>query len=365
MSTTKNLKVLLAPNNSASMPSFLLEALNELPGVEARGVFLGKHKYMYESDVPNSFYIPSYSKRTIFHYLFHQTRFIVLLIRHIFWADVIHYVWDSALWWHWDIKLAKRLGKVCFIEWIGSDIRIPEIAQRISPFTKAVYSQPGFEYKEESLQRSTSNQNKFAEAGFIPLTYPELELYLLPNLFPKTYFTSQRLPVTAILPKYPEVNPIKPLLIHSPSAPILKGTPQIVEAIDKLRAEFSFEFILLQNLPREEVLRYMKECDIFIDQIIFGAYGLAACEAMAHGKPVVCYLAEEVRNNSFPKDECPIVNANPDTIYDQLKRLLSDPLLRHNIGIQSRQYAEKYHDAHVVAKNNLNIYTRELHLKEG
>nr|WP_275581917.1 glycosyltransferase [Brevibacillus fulvus] len=107
-------------------------------------------------------------------------------------------------------------------------------------------------------------------------------------------------------------------------------------------------------MSNEEALRLYAQADIIIDQIRCGSHGLLSVEAMALGKPVVAYIRDDLAAK-FPPD-LPIVNANPDTLYEQLKKLLEQPELRQQLGIQGRQYVEKYHASDVVVEQLLAIY---------
>ena len=59
-------------------------------------------------------------------------------------------------------------------------------------------------------------------------------------------------------------------------------------------------------------------------------------------------------------EECPIVNTNPDNLKEQLIKLITNPQLRHNIGIKSRAFAEKFHDVNKISGQLLEIYKLEL-----
>lgn len=354
------IKILITPNNVASMPTFLVEALNQYPEVEARGVFLGGSQYVYQSTDTCCRYFKDTTKKKPFQFLYHRLGFLLNYLNSIIWADVVHYVWDNPNVMGLDLWLLKRLKKKVFIEWVGSDVRIPEIAQEISRFAKAAYAHPDFEYKgSESYEISMQKQRKFAQVGAIPMVYPEIDLFVDTNLFPKRYFTNQRLQVKKHPAFFPSKDSKRPLIVHSPTAPILKGSPQIIEVLKELSKHYEFDFILLNNKPRQEVLEKIQACDIFIDQIVFGAHGLAFCEAMAYGKPTVCYIADKVLANQFPSD-CPVINANPETLKEKLMPYLESAELRYETGKLSRQYAEKYHDASEVASHQLAVYKKEL-----
>jgi hypothetical protein len=66
---------------------------------------------------------------------------------------------------------------------------------------------------------------------------------------------------------------------------------------------------------------------------------------MALAKPVISNFQGDtsvLRYYSY-FDECPIVQASIDTIYEKLKWLVESPDERRGIGIKGRRYVEKYH----------------------
>jgi glycosyltransferase involved in cell wall biosynthesis len=105
----------------------------------------------------------------------------------------------------------------------------------------------------------------------------------------------------------------------------------------------------------------VQKADIFLDQFVLGDHGMAALEAMAFGKPVVCYIKPTIAEK-YPND-CPIVNANQDNLSEVLESLLNSGKLRYDIGRKSRSYVEKYHDTTVLANKLLDIY-KEIMVKK-
>jgi len=75
---------------------------------------------------------------------------------------------------------------------------------------------------------------------------------------------------------------------------------------------------------------------------------------MAFGKPVICYIQDELLD-TYP-DGFPIVNANPDTITAVLEELLCSPEKCFEIGMKSREYVERVHDIRVIARKLKTIY---------
>nr|WP_241254406.1 glycosyltransferase [Brevibacillus sp. SYP-B805] len=107
-------------------------------------------------------------------------------------------------------------------------------------------------------------------------------------------------------------------------------------------------------MNHEEATKLYREADLIIDQVRCGSYGLLSVESMALGKPVVCYIRSDLVG-TFPPG-LPIVNANPDTLYEQVKMLLEQPELRHQLGMAGRRYVENVHASDLVAAKLLQIY---------
>jgi glycosyltransferase involved in cell wall biosynthesis len=178
--------------------------------------------------------------------------------------------------------------------------------------------------------------------------------YIIKEVFPDYYHLNQRILSDSYEPAFPAINNKKPLIIHSPTSPQIKGTEFILNAIHNLKLKHDFDFTLVQNMPRHAALDLMQQCDIYVDQLIVGGHGLAACEAMAFGKPVICFIKDSLLKE-YPK-ELPIVNTNPDNITEVLEKLILDATMRNEIGKKSRAYIDKYHSEKYLAGEMIKIY---------
>ena len=82
-----------------------------------------------------------------------------------------------------------------------------------------------------------------------------------------------------------------PVVVHAPLDPRVKGTNDIVAAVDRLQAEgVPLRFELLQGVDRSAVRSALERSAIVVDQFNAGWYGGFAVEGMALGKPVVAAL---------------------------------------------------------------------------
>lgn len=141
--------------------------------------------------------------------------------------------------------------------------------------------------------------------------------------------------------------PVK--VMHAPNHRGVKGTEFIIAAAETLRREgLMIDLILLEGKANVEVRQIMREeADILVEALIFGGYGLNGIEGMASGLPVMSNLDSEYytqvhRRYSF-LEECPIVSATPESVTAVLRRLVTTPALREELGRAGRRYVEKYH----------------------
>lgn len=355
------MKVLVLPFDIASKGAITVNSLNQLQGIQAIGVFVNPNNKVFKSE--HAVYFNAYSfKKNPVKWLNEYFRKVFTIVRLIFWADIVHWIWDSAFAGKIDLRCASLLGKPGIIEWSGSDIRYPEKAEELNPFMRGIYSR-GYEYAHiESKAASDKVQERFARIGFFPLTTPEMNLYLRKDLFPKTYTTLHRLNLEEFQLSG-TANP-RPVVVHAPTQRVAKGSAYILAAVEELQKELDFDFVLLEKMPREQALNRVRDCDIFIDQLILGSHGLASCEAMAFGKPVLCYIMPAVYANGLPAD-CPIVNTSPETIKENLRDLLLNEAKRKELGRQGRVYAENWLDAGKAATRFADIYREILANKKS
>lgn len=350
------MNILLLPRNIASIPSITCIELNKHTGVHAKNVTQGLNIYTLKSS--NTIVLPFYvSKKNPFKWLFTRIRSYYTLKKLIKWADVVHYCWGPYFYSGKDIKMAHKMKKAIFVEWLGSDIRRPNFLSSINPYYKLAFNN-----QEENSQREASSravQEMFAHYGAIPFQTPEMNMYIDKQLFPKSYTLLQRLDIDCFEPVYPSIEQARPLIVHAPSSYATKGTNIILKVIEELKSSYSFEFKLIHNMPREEALKLIAQADIFLDQIILGGYGMAATEAMAMGKPVMAYIMPEVYKMGL-SSECPIFNTNPDNLKSNLIKIITDAHARRQLGEKGRQFVEEHHNLAKIGPHLIQTYRTEL-----
>ena len=150
-------------------------------------------------------------------------------------------------------------------------------------------------------------------------------------------------------------------IIHAPNHRSLKGTEELIEAVDCINKPFkSIDLIIIENVSNSFLLNQIETCDIVADQFLVGAYGRLAIESMALGKPVMCYLREDLKKIYDHWEECPIVNTSLKNIEEKLKWFLGLNIEhRLEISKKSRRYVEKFHSYEYVG-SQLDKIIREL-----
>lgn len=152
--------------------------------------------------------------------------------------------------------------------------------------------------------------------------------------------------------------PCTPLrLIHAPNHRNLKGTSHIIQAVEELKGEgWEIELSVVEGVPNAQIFSLISTADVVVDQLLIGWYAMFALEGMALGKPVVCYIREDLRDfyigaGLLDMNELPVIEASVHTIKDTLKHLAKLPRrdLR-NAGLRSRAFVERRHSIDAVGK---------------
>lgn len=143
---------------------------------------------------------------------------------------------------------------------------------------------------------------------------------------------------------------------HATNHREFKGTRYLEDAIATLQAEgVPIELVLVENLPNHAALEIYRTADIIFDQCLIGFHGYFALEAMALGKPVMCYIRKPAEYLLHP-EECPIINTHVDTIKEDLRRLVLSRDELFVIGQRGRQYVERHFSHEAFAKRLQRAY---------
>ncbi|SFF00152.1 Glycosyltransferase involved in cell wall bisynthesis [Bacillus sp. OV194] len=252
-----------------------------------------------------------------------------------------------------DLAVLKQTGKPLLIQHHGSEVRRLSIARNLgNPYVKV---KPQWSNEKMLVNRLTQWGKIFDHA-----IIADHELFpYIEGFYNNIHVIRQPIDISNFSPIFPDPDTPIPLIVHAPSHREIKGTAFVLDAIKRLEAEgYKFNFKLVENMNHTTAKEVYQKADILIDQICIGGIGVLSLEGMALGKPVLCYIRDDLYEK-YPR-EIPILNANPDTIYEKLKGLILNPASRRELGIKGREYAEKHHDSIKIAEQFKSLYEKLL-----
>lgn len=283
---------------------------------------------------------------------FYKLKGLLMLVNALLWCDVVHVYGNISNLSYW---LISKLAKYKFITFVGSDIRVPEIELKENPYFNYAYNNQDYEYKDEKNNKTGDLLNYLRSLKFNFIVW-DVDIFIDKKFKANTERVPHASTINLNVQEAPAQKKI-PLIVHSPTAPVAKGTPFVLAAIEKLKSKnIPFEFILLKNLPNNEYQQALAKADIYLDQFIWGAYGVAAQQAMQMGKVVVNYLTPH-RIEMYGPD-CPIQNATINNLPDVLEKLILNTEERQKIAAASIKYYEQQHKPSAVAKKMLAAYQK-------
>jgi len=147
-------------------------------------------------------------------------------------------------------------------------------------------------------------------------------------------------------------------IIHSPTNRKYKGTDLIISVIEKIKKERKIDFLLMENVDRNELLKTKSKCDISIDQVggnMGGTgYGKAGLETIAMGIPTITNMTKDYEE-WMPENPFVIAN-DANGLYTKLNELIESKELRNEIGLKGKEWVKKYHGYEQVNKKLKELY---------
>ena len=257
---------------------------------------------------------------------------------------------DRTVWLKWfEIPLLHLAGKKVILNTYGGDVATPRLRRR-SDLKYSLYdgymADPQYKiYNEKAIARNARLLEKQADCIISAIDHVDY----LDRV--DEYFHLRCIDTANIQAKI-DVNNKIPIFIHAPNHRLVKGTDKIIAAVESLNKRgFLCELKIIENTSNKQLLEIISEADAVIDQLLLGTYARLAIEAMALGKPVFCYLREDLYQYNPIWKDCPIINVNPDTVELYLEKFLKNKKMeRIKIGIKGREYIEKYHSLNYIGR---------------
>ena len=332
-------RIFIGFNNAAGYGTRLVTAFRQI-GVNADLYVEGRHPFGFENETTKYYSLPKsrwlqriYTRLFFLKCLFKYDAFLFISIQ-------------TFIKGFKDLKILRKLNKKTLMIFVGCDVQQPELTHK-----------PGIPYS--SCHNCVQEYKDFV--GCVPETKPArtrkieglidyimTDRALADSVHREFFHINQPININDFPVNIKETGNTLPVILHAPSNFGYKGTKYLVEAIEKLKTEFKFEFKLVNNVTLKELYNEIERADLIVDQLIQGWFGMLPLEAIMFGKPVICYLRDDVVK-ALPGD-CSIINANPGNIYSVLKECLQNKDKWKEIGVRGRDYVIKYHDSKIIAK---------------
>lgn len=255
----------------------------------------------------------------------------------------------SPFWWI-ELPLLRLAGKKIVVYPFGQDARLASLTRESGRWNAYTDVPAGEEDRDEhDVRRRLAAFGRYAH---VVLGCADLVEHLprLDGVFLYPFDADAWPPAPS-----PEDDVVT--VVHSPNHRHYKGTRYLLEAVETLRREgLPIELVLVEKMANEEAREVYRTSDVIADQFLIGAYALLAIEGMALGKPVICYLNPRFEPFHPEWAECPIVSASPDTLLEELRRLVLDREQRRRLAARGPGYVRKYHALESVGAKMDEIY---------
>ncbi|MBI2170537.1 MAG: glycosyltransferase [Chloroflexi bacterium] len=278
----------------------------------------------------------------------------VQLAKLLWQRDVFFYYFDGFYLrnggWLWQLELPalKLLGKRVVVMPYGQDIitvsKSPDLLFK-QAFVRDYPEFYGKPQNERPVYRQVGHFGRWADSIIAGSAVDPYFLGHIDYLMPSSLCIDERLWPLVYGPSRSVGEAFR--VLHAPNHRHIKGTPSLINAVQRLRDEgLNIELVLLERVPNTEIRRAMADCHVVAEQFIMGWHGVFGLEGMVSGKPVLCYLRPEMKRlytlYSFGSD-CPIVNTPIEKIADNLRWLYHHPEICEGLGRKGRAYVERYH----------------------
>ena len=262
--------------------------------------------------------------------------------------DIFHFYYDlSLLPFSIDLPFLKAMGKKVFFWFCGCDTRGREVTLKKYQYSGCRECRPVRCTPWRSSLIRLARQ--YADAVFF--TTPDLAEFLPGATWLPAPINLDQWPVQKITPAKNK----KIRIAHAPTSQALKGTRYLKQAIEELKRKgHDIELVLIENMDHDKIREVVQSVDLTVDQLLIGAYGIFSAEMMALGKPVICYLRDDIRK-MYPAD-LPIISAHPGNLAAVLEKTIKQRKEWPKLGQQGRAYAENVHDVTKITKKLMEYY---------
>lgn len=330
-------RLLIAPVNSAGQAYHWARAAEQLPGVRAGNLMVGDSAMRYPATWRVEARHMSLSRRWRLGFersLRNAVSHVIIesaqpLFRTASGGDV-----------EADVEQLRAWGIKVALLYHGSDIRSP------APHLRAVPTSP-FRIMDARLVEHFERQSATRKAMNARLGAP---------VFVSTSGLLQDVPSATWLPLVidteqwtsdrPVLSDPVPLVVHSPSSPVIKRSDLIDPVLRQLESEGRIRYRRLEGVPNAELPAVFAEADVLVDTVGIGGVGVAALEAMMARCVVMAFVPSYIRDHleSATGTALPVRSTTPATLRDDLLAVLDDMPAARERTERGVEFVRAHHD---------------------
>lgn len=247
-----------------------------------------------------------------------------------------------------DLPTLRRAGIAAAVLLHGSEARDPAAHAGLYPHSPFRGDPDDYQRR---LQALVARTRATLEAAGCPVLVSTPDLL---DFVPGATWLPLVVDVDAFATDAPVLERDRPVVLHAPSNPRLKGTAAIEATLTDLDSRGLLTYRRLQGVPHAEMAAAIAESDVLVDQVVLGNPGVLLAESLAAGRVVVAHLSEQVRDRMALGDPdgrpAPVVQADPTTIGQLIEQVVDDRTAYREMAAQGPGWARRNHDGRRAAE---------------
>lgn len=359
------MKILIGPTEIAGIASGLKQGFLEL-GVQADVVVARPHPFGYEGlqhgGLNGLWQLVGllrnrYASRVIgvFFDLTHGVLKWLVFFRALFVYDAFIFLFSKTLTnTRFELMSLRLLRKRIIFIYVGSDVRPPymgAIGQTYEPTSRA---SDRLMRRTRDVKQRVALHERFADYIVNSPSTAQFQEQRFINWFSMGVPRHFTVDMAA-----QESHSTCVRILHAPSKPLTKGTPRILEIIERLKTKgHAIDLVMIQGMPNQRVLEELSRCDFIVDEMYSDTpMAIFATEAAYFGKPAVVggYFAAEMEANIESAEIPPSLFVHPDHVEAAIERLIVDVCFRKELGQQARNFVQQHWAPKAVAGRYLQL----------
>ena len=179
----------------------------------------------------------------------------------------------------------------------------------------------------------------------VPLLVPTPDML---DVLPQATWLPLVVDVDRFTTAVPALERRRPVVLHAPSNPRLKGTAVVEEVLTGMQQRGLVEYRRLAGVPHTEIARFVADADVVVDQVVLGNPATLAAETWAAGRLLVAHLPDRVRERMTAADPggapVPALEADAGSFAEVMAEVAAHPERFRELAAGGPGFARRNHD---------------------